>query len=154
MSIMQQSSKAQDRTLGLWFHNIQQGMLKLPRFQRLEAWDRGRITSFLNTIINNLPVGVTLALEVRGSEQFESHYIASSNPEPAGPVTELLLDGQQRLTAFWRSMHDNYERETYFVVIPQFDQEEKEIRCIPRWRSEEQRLNSSHRSLSRMPSSA
>ena len=133
MSIMQQSSKAQDRTLGLWFHNIQQGMLKLPRFQRLEAWDRGRITSFLNTIINNLPVGVTLALEVRGSEQFESHYIASSNPEPAGPVTELLLDGQQRLTAFWRSMHDNYERETYFVVIPQFDQEEKEIRCIPRW---------------------
>ena len=133
MSIMQQSSKAQDRTLGLWFHNIQQGMLKLPRFQRLEAWDRGRITSFLNTIINNLPVGVTLALEVRGSEQFESHYIASSNPEPAGPVTELLLDGQQRLTAYWRSKHDNYERETYFVVIPQFDQEEKEIRCIPRW---------------------
>ena len=56
MSIMQQSSKAQDRTLGVWFHHVQQGMVKLPRFQRFEAWDRGRITSFLNTIINNLPV--------------------------------------------------------------------------------------------------
>lgn len=57
MSIMQQSSKAQDRTLGVWFHAIQQGMVKLPRFQRFEACDRGRIASFLNTIINNLPVG-------------------------------------------------------------------------------------------------
>jgi hypothetical protein len=66
MSIMQQSSKAQDRTLGVWFQNIQHGMVKLPRFQRFEAWDRGRIASFLNTIINNLPVGVTLALEVAG----------------------------------------------------------------------------------------
>ena len=74
MSIMQQSSKAQDRTLGVWFQQIQQGQIKLPRFQRMEAWDRGRITSFLNTIINNLPVGVTLALEVAGKEKFVSRY--------------------------------------------------------------------------------
>lgn len=139
MSIMQQSSKAQDRTLGVWFQNIQQGMVKLPRFQRFEAWDRGRIASFLNTIINNLPVGVTLALEVAGQEKFESRYIASSDPETPGTVTQHLLDGQQRLTAFWRSMHNNYEWETFFVYLPQFDRGESksgfevEIRCIPRW---------------------
>lgn len=136
---MQQSSKAQDRTLGVWFQNIQQGMVKLPRFQRFEAWDRGRIASFLNTIINNLPVGVTLALEVAGQEKFESRYIASSDPETPGTVTQHLLDGQQRLTAFWRSMHNNYEWETFFVYLPQFDRGESksgtevEIRCIPRW---------------------
>lgn len=139
MSIMQQSSKAQDRTLGVWFQHIQQGMLKLPRFQRFEAWDRGRISSFLNTIINNLPVGVTLALEVGGLEKFESRYIASATPVTPGTVTQHLLDGQQRLTAFWRSMHNNYELETFFVYLPQFDQDESkldaavEIRCIPRW---------------------
>lgn len=139
MSIMQQSSKAQDRTLGVWFQNIQQGMLKLPRFQRFEAWDRGRIASFLNTIINNLPVGVTLALEVSGQEKFESRYIASSAPATPGTVTQHLLDGQQRLTAFWRSMHNNYEWETFFVYLPQFECDENksgaeiEIRCIPRW---------------------
>lgn len=66
------SSKAQDRTLGEWFQYIQQGQVKLPRFQRLEAWDRWRITNFLNTIMNNLPVGVTLALEVGNEEQFYS----------------------------------------------------------------------------------
>ena len=139
MSIMQQSSKAQDRTLGVWFQNIQQGMIKLPRFQRFEAWDRGRIASFLNTIINNLPVGVTLALEVAGAEKFESRYIATSDPAAPGTVTQHLLDGQQRLTAFWRSMHNNYEWETFFVYLPQFDRGESksgadaEIRCIPRW---------------------
>lgn len=139
MSIMQQSSKAQDRTLGEWFQNIQRGMVKLPRFQRFEAWDRGRIASFLNTIINNLPVGVTLALEVHGQEKFESRYIASSNPANPDTVTQHLLDGQQRLTAFWRSMHNNYECETFFVYLPQFDRgeskwgSEMEIRCIPRW---------------------
>lgn len=139
MSIMQQSSKAQDRTLGVWFQHIQQGMVKLPRFQRFEAWDRGRITSFLNTIINNLPVGVTLALEVAGLEKFESRYIASAAPATPGTVTQHLLDGQQRLTAFWRSLHNNYEWETFFVYLPQFDRGESksgsevEIRCIPRW---------------------
>ncbi len=144
MSIMQQSSKAQDRTLGVWFQNIQQGMIKLPRFQRFEAWDRGRIASFLNTIINNLPVGVTLALEVAGTEKFESRYIVTSDPESPGTVTQHLLDGQQRLTAFWRSIHNNYEWETFFVYLPQFDRGESksgsevEIRCIPRWKNKNQ----------------
>lgn len=139
MSIMQQSSKAQDRALGVWFQQIQHGMVKLPRFQRFEAWDRARITSFLNTIINNLPVGVTLALEVAGQEKFESRYIASADPITPATVTQHLLDGQQRLTAFWRSMHNNYEWETFFVYLPQFDQgqnicgSEVEVRCIPRW---------------------
>ena len=139
MSIMQQSSKAQDRSLGVWFQNIQQGMVKLPRFQRFEAWDRGRIASFLTTIINNLPVGVTLALEVAGTERFESRYVATSDPEVPGPVTQHLLDGQQRLTAFWRAIHNNYEWETFFVYLPQFDRGESrsgldvEVRCIPRW---------------------
>ena len=139
MSIMQQSSKAQDRTLGVWFQNIQQGMVKLPRFQRFEAWDRSRIASFLTTIINNLPVGVTLALEVAGPEKFESRYVVTSDPATPGTVTQHLLDGQQRLTAFWRAIHNNYEWETFFVYLPQFDRGESksglevEIRCIPRW---------------------
>ena len=141
MTIMRQSSKAQDRTLGVWFHQIEQGMVELPRFQRFEAWDRWRITSFLNTIINNLPVGVTLALEVAGNEQFESRYIVTAEPKLPGTVTQHLLDGQQRLTAFWRSMHNNYPWETYFVYLPQCDRGESksgseiEVRCQPRWRN-------------------
>lgn len=139
MSIMQQSSKAQDRSLGIWFQQIQQGQIKLPRFQRYEAWDKSRIVSFLNTVINNLPVGVTLALDVAGEEPFISRYIATAEVSTKGAVTQHLLDGQQRLTAFWRSMHNNYEWETYFVYFPEFDhsnsadESEKTIRCQKRW---------------------
>lgn len=136
---MQQSSKALDRTLGEWFQYIQQGQVKLPRFQRYEAWDRGRITSFLNTIINNLPVGVTLALRVAGKEQFFSRYIVTAEPKNKGTVTQHLLDGQQRLTAFWRSMFNNYEYESYFIYMPKFDWNESsksddiEVHCQTRW---------------------
>jgi len=110
----------------------------LPRFQRFEAWDRGRITSFLNTIISNLPVGVTLVLDVAGLEKFVSRYISTAE-RTKGTVTQNLLDGQQRLTAFWRAMHNNYEWETFFVYLPQFDKGEEasngeiEVHCVPRW---------------------
>lgn len=135
---MQQSSKAQDQTLGEWFITIKQGQVKLPRFQRHEAWDKKRITSFLNTIINNLPVGITLALEVAREEVFISRYIVSAEPEVQGIVTKHLLDGQQRLTAFWRTMHNNYDDEDYFIYLPCFDQrqnpsEEVEVVYESRW---------------------
>ena len=93
MSIMQQSSRAQDRTLGVWFHQIDQGTVKLPRFQRFEAWDRGRITSFLTTIIRNLPVGVTLVLEVAGPEKFVSRYIRTPSRRQWEPSPRICSTG-------------------------------------------------------------
>ncbi len=139
MSIMQQSSKAQDRALGVWFQNIQQGAIKLPRFQRFEAWDRARVASFLNVVVNNLPVGVTLVPDVAGTEKFESRYIATAEPKVTGPVNQHVLDGQQRLTAFWRGVHNNYDKETYYIFLPCFERGASgsivtpEVRCVPRW---------------------
>jgi hypothetical protein len=140
MNILQQSSKAQDRHLGAWYVQIESGTLKLPRFQRFEAWDRWRVAGFLNTVIQNLPVGVTLLLQVGDKEQFISRYIATA-PETGGRVTEHLLDGQQRLTAFWRSVHNNYDSETYYVYLPEFDTHGDDgieydavaVHCQPRW---------------------
>ena len=36
-------------------------------------------------------------------------------PTSGDKVTEQLLDGQQRLTALWRSLHDHYSDRTYLV---------------------------------------
>lgn len=36
-------------------------------------------------------------------------------PEPAERVSEHLLDGQQRLTALWRALHDDYSSRTYLI---------------------------------------
>lgn len=119
MAILNVSSSARDRKLSDWYQRIESGQLRLPRFQRFEAWDRGRVCGFLNTVIQNLPVGVTLVLEVGDKEKFKSRAIETANVGN-GRVTEHLLDGQQRLTAFWRSMWNNYSGETYFVYLPKF----------------------------------
>ncbi|WP_417857531.1 GmrSD restriction endonuclease domain-containing protein [Xanthomarina gelatinilytica] len=114
------SSNAQDRPVSLWFQKIENGEIKLPRFQRHQAWDRKRICSLMDTVIQNLPLGVTLILNV-DKEQFISRYLATA-PETGARVTEHLLDGQQRLTALWRVLHNNYEWETFFIYLSDYDE--------------------------------
>jgi len=115
------SSKAKDRSLNEWFTEIKKGAIKLPRFQRYEAWDRHRVASLLKTIIHDLPLGITLVLEV-DKEQFQSRYLKTAEPEDTtARVTEHLLDGQQRLTSLWRSLYNNYEDTTYLIYVPELD---------------------------------
>lgn len=133
------SIKATDRELAVWFTKINSGEIKLPRFQRHEAWDRKRITSLLSVVVNNLPLGITLILNVGEKRKFIDRYIKTA-PETNTRVSEHLLDGQQRLTALWRMMFNNYEWETYYVYIPEFDNFEDSIQfdevtgyCQTRW---------------------
>ncbi|WP_321347081.1 DUF262 domain-containing protein [uncultured Draconibacterium sp.] len=134
------SIKATDRELADWFIKINNGEIKLPRFQRFEAWDRRRITGLLSVAVNNLPLGITLILNVGDERKFVDRYIETAEPEKENRVTEHLLDGQQRLTAFWRMMHNNYEWETYFVYIPELDKVDDSVQfdevtgyCQTRW---------------------
>lgn len=117
--------EARNRKLEDWYGKIKHGEIKLPRFQRFEAWDRHRICSLLEVVIHNLPLGITLTLEVGEREKFISRFIETA-PDDVGRVYEHLLDGQQRLTALWRAFHNNYEWETYFVYIKQFDNYDKD----------------------------
>ncbi|MDQ6957812.1 MAG: DUF262 domain-containing protein [Mariprofundaceae bacterium] len=112
--------EARNRNLADWYGKIKHGEIKLPRFQRYEAWDRHRICSLLQTVIHNLPLGITLVLEVGDKEQFISRHLKTA-PVSHDRVHEQLLDGQQRLTALWRAFHNNYEFETYFIYIHAFD---------------------------------
>lgn len=121
--------EARDRSIKVWCNKIQQAEIKLPRFQRLEAWDRGRIRGLLSAIIHepSLPMGITLIMEVGAEELFESRYLKTAEPKHAenSRVMEHLLDGQQRLTALWRMFHNNYEKETYYVYVKEFDEGEE-----------------------------
>jgi hypothetical protein len=63
-----------------------------------------------------LPVGAVLVLEIGNEEPFISRPIKGA-PESGERVTEHLLDGQQRLTALWRGLHNNYDSRTYFIYF-------------------------------------
>jgi len=113
--------EARNRNLDEWYGKIKRGEIKLPRFQRFEAWDRQRICSLLQTVVHNLPLGITLVLEVDvNNEKFISRFLETA-PQESNRVLEHLLDGQQRLTALWRAFDNNYDWETYFVYIEEFD---------------------------------
>ena len=113
--------QARNRTLSEWYGMIKSSQIKLPRFQRFEAWDRHRICSLNEMVIHNLPLGITLVLEVGDQEKFVSRFLNTAPEKEEVRVFEHLLDGQQRLTALWRTFHNNYENETYFIYLKEFD---------------------------------
>ncbi|MEZ2144790.1 DUF262 domain-containing protein [Bradyrhizobium sp. DN5] len=108
--------QARDRDLETWFNRIRSGQLRLPRFQRFEAWDYESVASIVDSILSGLPIGSTLILEIGDKEPFITRSIVGA-PAPSERCTEHLLDGQQRLTALWRSLHDLYADVTFFVQL-------------------------------------
>ena len=117
--------EARNRDLNNWHHKIKHGKIMLPRFQRHEAWDAGKICGLIETVIHDLPLGITLVLEVGDEKKFFARSIATA-PETSERVEEHLLDGQQRLTALWRAFHNNYDDKTYFVYLKDFDKSASE----------------------------
>lgn len=105
---------AHDRFLPEWFNRVRSRQITLPRFQRFVAWGHGEVSGLLTTVLRGLPSGAALILEVGDEEKFKSRTMADA-PETGEKVTEQLLDGQQRLTALWRSLHDKYEDRSYLI---------------------------------------
>lgn len=97
---------------------IEQGQIVLPRFQRHEAWRNSQIVGLLENILRkpSLPIGALLILEIGDKEPFHSRPIVGA-PQPSGRPMMHLLDGQQRMTALWRSLTANYDDLTVFVSL-------------------------------------
>ena len=130
VTLMAQSGvEARNRALPTWFERLKTGQIRLPRFQRFEAWSHGEVSSLAETVLRGLPAGATLLLEVGDQEPFVSRPMVGT-PPPVEREVEQLLDGQQRLTALWRSLNDDYDDRTYFVFFER--DEEHDGREVPR----------------------
>ncbi len=128
---------AQNRSLPDWFTRIRTRQITLPRFQRFEAWGRTNVTQLFNTILQDLPIGALLVLEIGDEEPFISRPIRGA-PDDGERITEHLLDGQQRLTALWRGLRNNYEDRTYFLYLLPDDETKMPyfIDSLARWRND------------------
>lgn len=120
--------EARTKTIEDWFSMIREGQLTLPRFQRFEAWRPNQIEGVLENILRepSLPIGALLVLEVGDKELFHSRPLSGA-PTPKGLPQMNLLDGQQRMTALWRALTDDYVEFTIFVSLKDVDQPEVEI---------------------------
>jgi hypothetical protein len=110
--------EARSKTIEAWFSMIEQAQVKLPRFQRHEAWRPRQIAGVFENILRqpSLPIGVLLVLEVGDKELFHSRPVVGAPASTAKPSMHIL-DGQQRITALWRSLTDDYTDLRVFIRL-------------------------------------
>lgn len=100
------------------FSQIRLKRVALPRFQRHEAWSTAQIEGVLENVLRrpSLPIGALLVLQVGDEEPFVSRAMVGA-PAITGTPDLHLLDGQQRMTALWRSLNDDYGDFQAFVRL-------------------------------------
>ena len=134
--------QASNRDIPTWFQHLETGQLRLPRFQRFEAWGHYEVANLLETILGGLPAGALLILNAGDQEQFESRAISGLR-DSGERCIEHLLDGQQRLTALWKSLNDEYPDRTYLVYFEEDadhdDRRVPRVHGIARWESNGQK---------------
>jgi len=89
---------ADHKSIEDWMNDVSRGVVRLPSFQRDETWNHSLVSSFIEAILQQRPLGVFLVLRVDPDNQpFLTRPVADSvnNGEKC---REHLLDGQQRLT--------------------------------------------------------
>ena len=83
---------------------IESGKIQLPDFQRGWVWEDERIKALIASITNNFPVGAAMFLEY-GNENVRFKYrVIEGSPSKDQIPTELILDGQQRLTSIYSAL--------------------------------------------------
>jgi hypothetical protein len=139
--------EARNKKIEDWFAMVKQGQVVLPRFQRHEAWRHTQVVGLLENILRDppLPIGALLTLEVGDQQLFHSRPIVGA-PEPQSKPSLHLLDGQQRMTALWRSLTGHYRQDGIDVFVSlrakEVDEEEDDtaeavdapkVEAIKRW---------------------
>jgi hypothetical protein len=91
------------------------GRLVVPEFQRPFVWSHQRILALIRSVARNWPAGSLLVME--GSRGFPSRTLEKVNAGAAQDPEYSVLDGQQRLTALYATLHGLHPRHTYFVNL-------------------------------------
>lgn len=94
-----------DRPISELMVSISKGAIQLPDFQRGWVWEDGRIKALIASITNNYPVGAAMFLEY-GNDNIRFKYRVIEGVTATDVIpTELILDGQQRLTSIYSSLY-------------------------------------------------
>ena len=83
---------------------VDEGHLQLPDFQRDYVWGDEDVRSLIASIARGFPVGALLTLESGSQVRFKPRVlegVPAKNVEPS----ELLLDGQQRMTSLYQAAY-------------------------------------------------
>jgi hypothetical protein len=104
---------------------IEKGRLALPELQRPSVWADSKIPRLLSSFYHDYPSGILLVWEPEENQRircrpfgFDEH----KNLDRSKPAEFYLIDGQQRLTALFNSLH-NLPKPAVNVVFNLWGQE-------------------------------
>lgn len=95
-----------DRQISELMQAIESGNAQLPDFQRGWVWDDSRIKALIASITNNFPVGAAMFLEYGNTNIRFKYRVIEGSPGNNVIPSELILDGQQRLTSIYASLYN------------------------------------------------
>ena len=81
------------------------GSLQLPDFQRSYVWDDEDVQNLIASVAKGYPIGAFLSLETGGEVNFKPRLLEGIAEKPGVSPSDLLLDGQQRLTSLYQSIY-------------------------------------------------
>jgi len=90
-------------SLGTFIHDISQGRIRIPRFQREFVWERSRIQKLLDSMYKEYPIGTIFLWEAPAEYNHLLRDIEDLGQPPfkSGTGYTFILDGQQRLTSLF-----------------------------------------------------
>ena len=94
-----------DRQITELMQAVHTGKAQLPDFQRGWVWDNGRIMALIASITCNYPVGAAMFLEYGNTDIRFKYRVIEGSPSVNTVPSELILDGQQRLTSIYSSLY-------------------------------------------------
>ena len=122
------------------FQELEQGNMRIPRFQREYVWERSKIVKLLNSIAQSYPIGSFFLWETDTSMEALVRNVEELNlPLKAqGNRFMFILDGQQRITSLYVAMKGKkLNGVDYSSICYNLD---KKVFTIPRLKSEQNNI--------------
>ena len=96
-------------TLPRIFQELENGNMRIPRFQRAYVWERTKIVSLLNSIYKQYPIGSFFLWDTdMRMDGFCRDITELGFPtKPEASKFSFILDGQQRITSLYVALSGN-----------------------------------------------
>lgn len=122
-----QKIKVDELKLSHIVHDIEHGILRIPRFQRDFVWERSKVIKLLDSIYREYPIGSFFIWEADKKYNLFYRNIAELNLPTPDSYTSIryILDGQQRATSLYAAIQGLViDGKDYSQICFDFDKEE------------------------------
>ena len=86
-------------------HDIEQGLIKIPQFQRDFVWSKEQSAKLMDSILKGYPIGTFILWKTKERLRSIRNIGGVNLPNtPEGDFIQYVLDGQQRMTSLYASL--------------------------------------------------